>query len=211
MLKKKEIITIIGTIIVLALALNFFQALEIFPYTLASVFLIIAINITSKKIISYYLDSEIEIRLWHIKQYGFKPHHSFKRAFPTGVFFPIITSVISLGHLVWMAPLVFDSKAKIYRTAKRFASYKLSEMTEYHIALIASAGIIINIILAIVAYLVGVPEQMNFIKLSIVYIFFNLIPFSDLDGNKIYFGFNGLWIVLAVIAMIGMLGLILAA
>ena len=43
-----------------------------------------------------------------------------------------------------MAPLVFDVKAKIYRTAKRHGIYSFSEASEDNLAYIAGAGIIIK-------------------------------------------------------------------
>ena len=106
-----------------------------------------------------------------------------------------------------MASLVFDVKAKTYRAAKRHGLYRFSEMTEDHIGYIASAGIFANILLAIITYFIGLPIEMNFVVLSIYYIFFNMIPVSDLDGNKILFGNMVLWAFLATLSLISLIAI----
>jgi len=204
MLNKKEIINIIIVTIILAFAISLIESFKIFLYALLSVFLVILINIFAKKIISFYFDSEIEIKLWEIKRYGFKAHQHFKKSFPAGAFLPIISKIVlfPFNSFVWMASLVFDVKAKIYKAAKRHGLYSFSEMTEFHLGLIAAAGIFANLIFAIIGYLLGFSE---FARLNIYYAFFNMLPISDLDGNKIFFGSIILWSFLASITLIALL------
>jgi len=203
MLTKKEITAVLVTTIVLAFAINLLVSIKSFLYTLLAVFVLIMVNLIVKKITSFHLDSEIETSLWEMKRYGVKAHHRFKKPFPLGAFLPIVSKVIlfSINSFVWMASLVFDVKAKTYRAAKRHGLYRYSEMTEDHIGYIAAAGIGANLVLAIIAYLIGYPL---FAKLNIYYAFFNMIPISDLDGNKIFFGNYILWIFLAIITLIGL-------
>lgn len=201
MINKNEIFTILLITLILAFTISLLKISENFLTVLISIFIIITANIFAKKITSYYLDSEIEIKLWEIKRYGFKPKKQFKKSFPAGAFFPILITAFSFGYLKWMASLVFDVKPKIYRAAKRYGLYNFSEMTEYHIGLIAGSGIFINLILAIIGYLIGFDE---FSKLNIYYAFFNILPISDLDGNKIFFGSLILWSFLAAIVLIGL-------
>ena len=206
MLNKKEILIITVIALILAFTISLIESLKIFSYTLITVFLIILINILAKKVVSFYFDSEIEIGLWEIKRYGFKAHKYFKKPFPAGAFFPIITTAFSFGYIVWMASLVFEVKSKIYRAAKRHGLYSFSEMTEYHIGVIAAAGILANIGFAIIGYLINFPE---FVRLNIYYAAFNMIPISDLDGNKIFFGSKVLWSFLASIVLIALIGCII--
>jgi len=201
MLDKKEIASIAVITLILAFTISLVKSLELFLYVLLSVFLILMLNIIAKKVASFYLDSEIEIKLWEIKRYGFKAHKYFKKPFPAGAFLPVIVTAFSFGYLTWMAPLVFDVKAKIYRAAKRHGLYSFSEMTEYHIALIAAAGILANLGFAVVGYFIGFN---GFAKLNIYYAFFNMLPVSSLDGNKIFFGSLVLWSFLASIVLIGL-------
>jgi hypothetical protein len=202
MFNKKEIITILIVTLILAFAISLVETIEIFLYTLLAVFLLIIINIIAKKIMAFYLESEIEIKLWEVKQYGFSPSQHFKKPVPFGAFLPLISKIFlfPIQGLVWMASLVFDVKPKIYRAAKRHGLYSFSEITESHMGLIAAAGIIANLIIALVSYLIGFQE---FTRLSIFYTFFNMLPISDLDGNKIFFGNIILWSFLASIVLIG--------
>jgi len=201
MFNRKETATIGIISIILAFIFSFTKGINAFFYFFVAIFFIVLINSIAKKISSYYLDSEIEIKFWEIKRYGFKPHKHFKRSFPSGIFFPLITAATSLGYFVWMASLIFDVKPKIYRAAKRFGLYSFSEMTEHHIGLIAASGILINLFFAIIGYLIGFSD---FARLNIYYAFFNMIPLSDLDGNKIFFGSMVLWSFLAALVLIGM-------
>ena len=203
MITKKEITAILIATVVLAFSINLISSLSSFLYTLLAVFILILANLIAKKITSFHLDSEIETSLWEIKRWGVRAHHRLKKPFPLGAFLPILSKLIlfPINSFVWMASLVFDVKAKTYRAAKRHGLYKFSEMTEDHIGYIAAAGIGANLVLAIIGYLIGYPL---FAKLNIYYAFFNMIPISNLDGNKIFFGNLVLWVFLAVITLIGL-------
>jgi len=203
MITKKEITAILIATVVLAFSINLISSISSFLYTLLAVFILILANLIAKKITSFHLDSEIETSLWEIKRWGVRAHHRLKKPFPLGAFLPILSKLIlfPINSFVWMASLVFDVKAKTYRAAKRHGLYKFSEMTEDHIGYIAAAGIGANLVLAIIGYLIGYPL---FAKLNIYYAFFNMIPISNLDGNKIFFGNLVLWVFLAVITLIGL-------
>jgi len=217
MLNKKELALIVILALVLGFAISLMETLEIFLYTSLSVLLIFLINITAKKLTAFYYDTDIEIRLWELRRTGFfyfvgvlpvttpSPHHKFKHPFPLGIFVPILSAVLTFGNFTWMASYVFDAKEKIYKAAKRHGLYKFSEITEFHLGLIAASGIVANLALAFVGYLIGLPEQMNFVTLSIWFAFFNMLPISDLDGNKVFFGNLVLWATLASICFIGVL------
>jgi len=71
---------------------------------------------------------------------------------------------------------------------------------------IAAVGVFANIFFAIIGYLINQPE---FAKLNIYFAFFNLIPLSELDGNKIFFGSLILWVLLIIITLVGLLANIL--
>ena len=210
MLNRKEIIAILLTTLILAFVISFnpmqTETLKIFLYSLLFVFLIILVNLIAKKVMSFYLDSEIEIGLWEFERFGVRKHQHFKTNFPAGAFLPVISKLIlfPINSFVWMASLIFDVKVKTYRSAKRHGLYSFSEMTELHIGLIAAAGIISNLLIAVVAYLVGFPDQMDFAKLSIFFAFFNMLPISNLDGNKIFFGNIVMWSFLAVVVLVSL-------
>lgn len=201
MLNLKEISSILIVTIIIGLALSLFRSINLFLYTLLAIFCVIVINVLTKKVVSFFLESEIEMKIWKIERYGFKPNQYFKKPIPAGAILPLIISLISFGYIPWMASLIFDIRPQIYRTAKRHGLYSYSEMTESHIGIIAASGVIANLIFAIIGYLLGFAE---FSRLNIYFAFFNMLPLSDLDGNKIFFGNIILWSFLAALILIGL-------
>ena len=209
MLDKKELAYIVVASLIVGFAVSI-RNLENVLQGIFFVFVIISANFAAKSVMARYFESEIEVKFWEMRQYGLMgalsggaihPSKYFKKPVPIGGIVPIITSVISLGYFAWMAALVFDIKAKVYRAAKRHGLYSFSEVSEEHMAYMAASGILINFALAILGYLLGFSE---FAKLNIYYAFFNLIPISELDGNKIFFGEIVLWSFLASVSLVGL-------
>jgi Zn-dependent protease len=207
MINKKEGFIISIIIIVLTLSISLFNELFSNWYTTLGVLLAVSIivltSVFAKKIIAYLLDSEIEMRIWDVGKSGFSNGKQTK-PFPLGAFLPLISSVIliPLKGFIWMASLVFDVRPRIYKGAKRFGLYAFSDLTEYHLGVIAAAGIVTNLLFAVAGYFLGFPI---FSRLNIYFAFFNMIPMFDLDGNKIFFGSKVLWSILASLVLIGML------
>jgi len=202
MVNHKEIIAIMTISVIFAFAITLLTDFNYFLTTILAVLIIIFLNVFAKKITAYLLESEIEIKIWEFKRWGYKQKQTLKKSFPAGAFFPIISKILFFpiaGGFVWMASLVFDVKTRISRAAKRHGYYSFSEMSEEHLAYIAGAGIFINLLFAFFGYLLGFSD---FAKFSIWFVFFNMIPISDLDGNKIFFGKMVLWGALATITLI---------
>lgn len=202
MINQKELFSIITVTLVLGILVSLVESFEIFIVTIFSIFIIILINTITKKIVSYSLDTDIEIKIWELNRWGYKTHHRFKSFIQAGIFIPILIKFFTMGLLNWMACLTFDASGKVYRAARRHGIYSFSEVTEAQMGWIAGAGIITNIIFSIIAYTLGFE---TFAKLSLTYAFFNMIPIYDLDGAKIFFGSITFWSFLAIISSLGML------
>ena len=204
MFNQKEIFSILILTLILAFAVSLFQNVSKIPYIFLIFLVIILVNVLAKKIASFYLDSEIDVKLWTIERYGFRPSQHLKRPFPAGIILPILTAFLFFGQLnnfFWLASLVFDVKPRVYRAAKRYGLYSYTEMTEDHIGIIAAAGVFATLFFAVIGYLLGFSE---FSRFSIYFALFNMIPLSDLDGNKIFFGNLALWSFLATLVLIGL-------
>jgi Zn-dependent protease len=205
---KKELWIVPLIILVIAFSASWTLNLETFKekflLTLFATAIVILLNLAAKKITARMLDCEIEVKLWEIGKYGFDKKQHSKRPFPMGAILPIISKIIlfPLNFFVWMASLVFDVKPKVSRSAKRFGLYTFSDVTEYHIGLIAAAGILVNLLIAVIGYFTGFSLLS---RLSMYYAFFNMLPLSELDGNKIFFGSLIMWSFLAGLTLIGML------
>jgi len=208
MINKKEL-GIISLVIVIisfsaSLSLNLSNFIDVFLITLLATAITIISNILVKKLVAHMLDSEIEMKIWEAGKYGFDKNQHSKRSFPMGAVLPVISKIIlfPLNSFVWMASLVFDVKPKVSRSAKRFGLYTFSDITENHIGLIAAAGIVINLALSIIGYFTGFT---TLARISMYYAFFNILPLSELDGNKIFFGNLIIWSFLAALILVGML------
>lgn len=204
MLNKKELSSIVVITLILGFVASGFSSPVIFLYTTLSVLIIILVNLLAKKMVGYYYEADVETRMWEFRRYWFKPKNKLEKPIPAGALIPLVLAAVTLGNIIWMASLVFEVKAKVYRAARRHSLYSFSEMSEFHIGVIAAAGIAANLLIAFVAYLIGLPSEMNFVNLSIIYCFFNMIPFGNLDGNKMFFGSITLWSLMAILTLIGM-------
>jgi hypothetical protein len=208
MINKKELYIIPLIIVIISfsacLSLNLANLGEILLTTLLATTIVILSNIFAKKIVAHVLDAEIEMKIWEVGKYGFDKNHHSKKSFPMGAVLPLLSKIIlfPLSSFVWMASLVFDVKPKVSRGAKRFGLYTFSDVTEYHLGLIAAAGILVNLVIAVIAYFTGFTLLA---RLSMYYAFFNILPLSELDGNKIFFGSLIMWSFLAALVLIGML------
>lgn len=208
-MKKKEIGQLITAIVILGFVSGFF---ELFTGDLKSFFIIlgfsaiiIGINILAKKIMASRLDADVEHEIWKMERFGLKTERHLNKSVLTGLIIPLFISIITLGSIKLMSILTYETRALKRRAAKRFGPYSFTEMTDYHNALVGSAGIIACLIITFVTYWFPGDLLNTLTKMSTFYAFFNLIPFSKLDGSQIYFGSRVLWSVLAVITLIFML------
>ena len=203
MINRNEIASILIISIIFAFSISLLSSVSYFAILFLSILIMILINVFAKKLSAYFFESEIELKIWGFKRFGYQPGHHLKKEFSAGAFFPIISRLILpfLNGFIWMGSLVFDIKAKSYRAVKRHGFYSFSEMSEEHLAYIVAFGIFANILIALIAYFIGFTE---FAKLSIWFSFFNIIPLSNLDGNKLFFGNKILWSFVSAVVLIAL-------
>lgn len=205
MLNKKEIGTIAISIVVLGFVISLTDLNNLILKSLSAIAVIILLNVLFKKVAAFYLDTEIELQLWTAKRYGIKPGAKFRKPLQLGLIIPLLLKVITMGYLNWTAALTFETKGKNYRAARRHGIYSFSEVTEAQMGYIAAIGIVGTLLGAFIGYLFGFED---FARLSLGYAFFNMIPLSTLDGNKLFFGNLILWSFLAAIVSLGALAAI---
>ncbi len=208
MLKLNELINILIAIILFAFVINFLKDFASFLSALLIAFIILAVNVLSKKLIAYYLEAEIEQKILHFQRWGWYKRSYFKKPIPIGIILPFALVWFSYpaGFLKMLTFLQFDVSPTSGRAAKRHGLYRFTEMTEWHIASIAGIGIFMNLVLAALAYFLG--GYANWIpilgKFSIYYAIWNLLPLGQLDGSKIFFGSIRLWFVLTILSLVGL-------
>ena len=192
-----ETTIIILAAIILAMSISF-QDTSIMYATTICFFIIIGANVLTKKAIGYLFEIDVKTKCWSWHQYGFRKDAHFKKPIPM-IWLPLLLSLLTKGFFQWLAILEFDVTPKTERVAKRHGLYRFTQVTEWHIAWIATWGIILNFILAIIGYIAGFEL---FAKLSIYFITWSILPLSGLDGAKIFFSSRGLWITIATILII---------
>ncbi len=171
----------------------------------AAIILIVAI--ASKKAAAFALESDVEHRLWTFSQWGLHKQDHFKKPLPTGIILPMLIALFSYGSAKLMSVLVYETTPKKTRALRGFGHtgvYTYVSMTDWHNALIGSAGIVATLVLASIAYFspldAGTLEQLA--RLATFYAFSNMLPLSRLDGTQILFGSRVLYVTLAVITLI---------
>lgn len=200
---KREFRHCLAAILILTLVFGFSFVLNSNWDNLAWAFvfatLIIAIHVYAKKLTAHLLDANVEHQLWTMENYGVMPHKKFKSPIPTGIILPIFFALFTLGNFKFCSLLTYEARALKIRAARRFGFYSYAEMTEFHNAIIGSASIVALLLLSAVAYLSGFEMLAKF---AVYYSFFNMIPFSDLDGTQIFFGSRTLYSALALVTLI---------
>jgi len=161
----------------------------------------IAVHVLTQKIVAYKFGADLEYDLWNIRRYWFYKQSYFKKPFPAWLVIPLFLSIISAGLIKWFGTLTFEAYPNTRRIKKRWY-----EITEWEFALIAVSGIFANLVLAIISQFFGWNE---FAVLNILFAFFNALPFSQLDGTKVFFGSRLLWIfsVVLIVAMLILIGI----
>jgi len=192
----KEFSTVILATIVLALTISF-KNTDIFYIATASFLIIIGANVLTKKIVGYFLETDVKTKFWALYQFGFRKDMHFKKPVPM-IWLPLILAPFSKIFL-WFGILEFDVSAKTERVSRRHGLYRFTEITEWHMGWIAIWGIIINLVLAIIGYIAGFEI---FAKLSIYFIAWSTIPIAGLDGSKILYASRSLWTVVFTIAIL---------
>jgi hypothetical protein len=201
MLTRKELFSIAVVSLVLGLVISLVGSISLLLTTTFFVFIVIIVNTLAKKVFGFFLDIDIEVKIWEIKQFWVKKHMHFKNSVQAGIFIPLIVKFVTVGLVNWMTCLTFDASGKVYRAARRHGIYSFSEVSEEEIGWIAAAGIIATLIFAAIFYIIG---QGTLTRISIIYAFFNMIPAFDWDGAKIFFGSMTLWSFLAIITLIAL-------
>lgn len=171
--------------------------------------IIMAISILSKKLAAYYIDVEIEHKIWEFQRYGLSTKSHFRRPFPIGLILPLLLAIITGGLLKFLAFLQFEARALPAKAVKKFGGgSRFSGICEWDDAIIVFYGVLPLLILASLASFFASPFLISFSKFSVIFAISNLIPISKLDGSKLLFGSRPLFVftwLLVIIAGITVL------
>ena len=199
---KKEVIWIIISIII-------FTFIAIFPSQDFSILLliypaiIILTNVITKKYAANYFNIKITYTIWGLRQYWFTTKSHFKKSVPMGLILPFFLSFFSLGLIKTLTFLQFDyENNERKRIFKKSGRIRRQELNETDPAYTAAWGFYALILLAILAAILNLPVLT---RLSLYYGAWNLLPISNLDGTKLFFGNLFNWTVLAIIFFVSIM------
>ena len=198
MINKKGLVWIIISILLLGFIIGF-PTPSITSFLIA--FLIIFTSISMKEIASKYFFVDIEHSIWHFQRYGFYEKSKLKKPFPIGLVLPFVLTFISLGYVKLLTLLQFEGKPSKKRILKKRGAVRKSEVKDYDLAFISAWGLWGLVVLAIIGNILNFHELS---KWAIYYGFWNLIPISQLDGCKLFFGSFFNWILLVMIYTIAL-------
>ena len=202
-MKNKEIIHIIIGILILALIISFKELVLYANFAFLGTAIlfsltIISVNTLAKKGMASFLDSRVEHKIWHWKRFWFKENWHLKKALPMGAIIPLIVTAFSIGFFKVMTILTFETHALKRRAARRHGYYSYTELTDFTIGMIAASGIVATLLLSLITYWFEPLETLS--RMAAYYAFWNIIPFSQLDGIHILSGVRKVWYVLAIIS-----------
>lgn len=202
-MQNREIVAWLSAFIVLTIVIGFkdlvHMNVEGIGTALLFSFLILAVNWGAKKMAARSLDADVEHDLWYASRYGFKPGWHLARQAPLGIIVPLVVSAFSLGAAKCMTLLTYQTSALKRRAARRFGFYSFTEMTDWHNALVGAAGIIGVLLLAIISYMGAIDGLPS---MAIYYAFWNMAPWSKLDGAQIAMGSRVLYTALALVTIV---------
>lgn len=215
MFKKKEILVLAVSIILMTLLLMFndsklLLSWKIFLSSIAIALVIIFTSALGKKITGNIIDVNPELQTWEFKRYWFAKKSELKNPLPIGILLALLLGFLSGGFVKFLALIQFKSEALPAKLAKKYGSKRFSSLMDWDEALIAFYSTSAIFILALIAKILSANLiQLNLTdfffslaKFSFYYACYNLIPFSILDGSKIFYGSRPLYFFTLVLLLI---------
>jgi hypothetical protein len=203
---KKEIAWIIITILIFGFIISLPELSISSPYIFLISAIIVLTSVLVKKISANHYSLKIEHKIWGFKQFWFYEKSKFKKPIPIGLLFPFFIPILSLGIFKPLTFLQFNAKnLPKKRALKKRGQHRYSEINESDLAFTSAWGFWALILLAIIGIFINQPELS---KYSIYYGLWNLLPISNLDGTKLFFGSLINWILLAIAYLISLVVLI---
>jgi len=202
-MEKKEVFAILIVIVLMSLIILLNEkSLNFLWITIISALIILA-SVFCKKLTAKIINIKIEHKIWLLQRWWIGKSSYLKNPIPTGIIIPAIFSLISVPCFSF---LQFESKALPAKAVKNYGSKRFSEITEWDLCMIGFYGILGPLLLSIIAKIIpfSLPgvNLMLLSQYSLYYALWNLLPVSNLDGAKMFFGSSRLYIFTLIITTI---------
>ena len=193
-LKKEELKHFIFAVIILILLFGIAYPGKILE-GFAVIVLIYSINLLGYKIGARYFNSEALFMIWGVRPFQKGKFKKQAKSLFNGPIIAIMLFIATAGKIFFTAISTF----KLIQGPR--LDKKKPYVTEYETALIASLGLLFVLILILIFNILDIKIG---IFIGTWFLLFNLIPFSDVAGAKIWFGSRTLYILMLVLIVISL-------
>lgn len=191
-LKKEELKHFIFAIIILILLFGIAYPNKILA-GLIVIILIYSINLLGYKLGARYFNSEALFTIWGVRHFQKGRFKQQAKSLFNGPIIAIILFIASAGQIFFTAISTF----KLIHGQR--LGKKMQYISEYETALISSLGLLFVLILTLIFDILNIRVG---VFIGTWFLLFNLIPFSDVAGAKIWFGSRTLYTMMLVLTVI---------
>lgn len=174
-----------------------FKLAQINPLILIVPIIIIFANVIVKKLMAKRYSIKIEHDIWKLQRYAWYDRSHFKKPFPMGIAIPFGISFFTLALVNPLTFMQFDYKNDPYqRIQRKEGRIRRSEINDSDPAFTAAWGFVVLAAVSLIGTLINFKELAI---LPVTYSLWNMIPFSNLDGLKLFVGRFFIWLVILVL------------
>lgn len=196
MFTKKEVVHLLISVFVLGLVFGFddrnssFVFGQWFTNFLGFILMVAVVVLFRELVIKIFArrhDAKSEYEIWGIGRIWFTQEGKLSKKMPFGIILAVILTLASSGRLFFTA--IGSHKLEENKLAR--VGRKHSTINYFEEAQIISMGILSSLFLAVVGLIFGKIFNItvsDFVAVNFFIALFNMIPFSTLDGAKIFFG-----------------------
>ncbi len=164
--------------------------------------LIILTTLITKKIAGARFCLKIEHSLFKFQRWSYYTRSYLKKPFPMGLVLPFGLAFFSLGFIKPLTFFQFDAENDIRKRLQRKRGNindRRYEINETDLGFTAAWGFYSLIVLSIIGIILEFRELALY---PLYYIFWNMIPYDNLDGVKLFFGSMINWVLVAISSVI---------
>ncbi len=163
-------------------------------YSIISIIVLLVYQ-SSHKLIAKKYGAISSFRLWNIKRYWFSTKSKVEnltnnkiKSINTGIIIPILLALLSNGYLKFAAV----GSSEVTSVSKKRLGKKFKHLTGFELAQIHLVGPLTLLLVALILNQFAGFEKV--VEICYLISIFSMIPFSGLDGSKIFFGSLGLYV-----------------
>lgn len=217
--RKREVLHLVLATLVLGFVFGFddkqsvfnlsYWLLNFFRFCMISFAVLLSYALAQKLSAEHYGCSS-EFRVWGVRRFGFRPGSKFPlhieifnlkipiHSFPLGLVLAVVISFLTRGKFFFAAVASFEVvEHRFKRVGKKYVN-----ITSGEVARISLSGVFASLLVAFLASLLGLDSV---VLVASVFAAFQMVPFSTLDGCRVFFSSPALFAFSAVFVVLSAL------